>query len=106
MLLSQKYRFSLTYPGIYPACLGSKNYWDSYNSDVMGKCMPSIWFKMSNCKIPHIKYCIFFRQPVPKIIGKPTIWTILCLSAFPLLITLRDSEQNWCEAMFWVQNIL
>ena len=49
----------------------------TYISDAMGKHMPSTWFKMSNCKIPHLSFCRFFRQSVTKIMGKTAIWTIL-----------------------------
>ena len=49
----------------------------------MGKYLPSIRFKMSNSKIPHLKFCRFFRQSVTKIMGKTAIWTILCFSPLP-----------------------
>ena len=54
--------------------------------------MPSIWFKISNSKIPHLKFCRFFRQSVTKIMGKTAIWTILCFSLLP---SLNNVEEQW-----------
>ena len=56
--------------------------------------MPSTWFKMSNCKIPHVQSCRFFRQSVTKIMGKTAIWTILCFSPLPLL---NNVEEQWAK---------
>ena len=56
--------------------------------------MPSIWFKMSNGKIPHLKFCRFFRQSVTKIMGKIAIWTILCFSP---LAPLNNVEKQWAK---------
>ena len=50
-----------------------------YNSDIIGKCMRSVWFKMSNCKTPNLKFCRFFRQSVSKMMEKTDIWAILCV---------------------------
>ena len=52
------------------------------NSDVMGKYMPSVWFKMSNSKIPHLKFCRFLTQSLTNIIGKTFIGTIVCFSPY------------------------
>ena len=54
--------------------------------------MSSIWFKMSNSKIAHLKFCRFFRQSVREIIGKTTIWTILCFSR---LRSLNIVVEQW-----------
>ena len=56
--------------------------------------MSSIWFNMSNCKIPHLKLCKFFRQSVTKIMGKTVIWTILI---FPPLPPLNNIEDQWAK---------
>ena len=56
--------------------------------------MTSIWFKMSNSKIPHLKFCRLFRQSVAKIMGKTSIWTILC---FPPLPPLDNVEEQWAK---------
>ena len=56
--------------------------------------MPSIWFKMSNSKIPHLKFWRFFRQSMTKITGKTDIWTILC---FPPLPPLNNVEEQWSK---------
>ena len=56
--------------------------------------MPSIWFKTSNSKIPHLKFCRFFRQSVTKIMGKTAIWTILCFSPLP---PLNNVEEQWAK---------
>ena len=76
------------------ACLGSKNYQDLYDSDVMGKYMPSIWFKMRNSKIAPLKFCIFLRQSLTKITGKTAIWTIVC---FSLLLPVKNVEEQWAK---------
>ena len=54
--------------------------------------MPSTWFKMSNCKIQHLKFCRFFRQLMTKIMGKTAIWTILCFSPLP---RVNNGEEQW-----------
>ena len=56
--------------------------------------MPSIWFKMSNCKIPHLKFCRFFRQSGTKIMGKTAIWRILCFSP---LLPLNNVDEQWVK---------
>ena len=56
--------------------------------------MPSIWFKKSNSKILHLKFCRFFRQSVTKIMGKTAIWTILCFSPLP---PLNNVEKQWAK---------
>ena len=56
--------------------------------------MPSIWFKMSYRKIPHLKFWRFFRQSVTKIMGKTGIWTILCFSPLPLL---NNVDEQWAK---------
>ena len=58
--------------------------------NVMGNYMPSIGFKMSNCKISHLQFCRFFRQTVTKIMGKTAIWTILCFSPLPPLNNVEE----------------
>ena len=56
--------------------------------------MPSIWFKISNSKILHLKFCRFFRQSVTKIMGKTAIWTIMCFSP---LHPLNNVEEQWAK---------
>ena len=56
--------------------------------------MPSIWFKISSSKIPHLKFCRFFRQSVTKIMGKTAIWTILCFSPLP---PINNVEEQWAK---------
>ena len=51
----------------------------------MGKYMPSIWFKISNTKTPHLTFCRFFRQPMTKLMEKTAFWTIFGFSALPSL---------------------
>ena len=53
--------------------------------------MPSIWFKMSNSKIPHLKLCRFFRQSVTKNYGKNRI---LCFSPLP---PFNNVEEQWAK---------
>ena len=60
----------------------------------MGKCMPSIWLKMSNFKKLHFKFCRFFRQSVTKIMEKTAIWAILCFSPLP---SLNNVEEQWAK---------
>ena len=103
LIKSEKQRCCLIYPGIWAAYLRSKKYRDWYNSDVIVKCMLSIWFKMSNCKIAH---CRFFRQSVTKTVGKTAIRTILCFSPLPFLTMLRNNEQKLRQTMLLVQNIV
>ena len=56
--------------------------------------MPSIRFKMSNSKIPHLKFCRFVRQSVTEIMGKTAIWTILCFCPLP---PLNNIEEQWAR---------
>ena len=56
--------------------------------------MPSVWFKMSNGKILHLKLGIFFRPSVTKIMGKTAIWKILCFSPLP---PLNNVEEHWAK---------
>ena len=58
--------------------------------------MPSIWFKISNSKIPHLKFCRCFRQSVGKLMGKTAIWKILCFSPLP---PLHNVEEKWAKLM-------
>ena len=44
----------------------------------MGNCLPSKWFKTTNCKILHLNFSDFFRQSVTKIMGKAATWEISC----------------------------
>ena len=66
----------------------------TYIGDVMGKHMPWTWFKMNNCKIPHLSFCRFFRQSVTKIMGKTAIWTILRFSPLP---SYNNVQEQWAE---------
>ena len=54
-----------------------------YHSDAMGNCLPSNWFKTTNCKILHLNFSDFFRQSVTKLIGKTAIWEISCFYPLP-----------------------
>ena len=68
--------------------------------------MSSIWLKMSNSKIPHFKFCRFFKQSVTKIMGKTVNWAILCFSP---LLPLNNVEEQWAklrQAILWVRNIV
>ena len=56
--------------------------------------MPSIWFKMSNCKIPDLKFRRFSRESVEKIMGKTAILTMVCFSPLPLL---KNAEEEWVK---------
>ena len=51
----------------------------------MGNIMPSRSFKMTNCKILHLRFSNFFRQSVTKIMGKTAIRDISCFSPLPPL---------------------
>ena len=52
----------------YLSCLfGLQKLKDFYNSDVIGNCMPSKWFKRTNCKIPHLKFFRFFQTVSDKL---------------------------------------
>ena len=68
--------------------------------------MSSIWLKMSNSKIPHFRFCRFFKQSVTKIMGKTVNWAILCFSP---LLPLNNVEEQWAklrQAILWVRNIV
>ena len=56
--------------------------------------MSSIWFKMSNCKIPQLKFFRFFRQSVTKIMVKTVIWAMLCFSPIP---PLNNVKEQWVK---------
>ena len=72
----------------------------------MGKRMSLIWFKTSNCKIPHLKLFRFFPT-----ISDKNYWKICYLENFVflppsfLLTMLRNIEQNLRQAMLLVSNI-
>ena len=56
--------------------------------------MRSVWFKMSNCKIPRLKFCRFFTQSVAKTMGKTAILAILYFSLHP---PLYNVEEQWVK---------
>ena len=72
----------------------------------MGKYMPSIGFKMSHRKIPHLKFCRFFTQSVSQTMGKLLFEQFFVAFPFPLLTMLRNNEQNLLQAMLSVHNIV
>ena len=56
----------------------------------MGKCLLSIWVKMNNSKIPHFKFCRFFKPSVTKIMRKIAVWRILCFSPLSSLNNVEE----------------
>ena len=72
----------------------------------MGKYMPSIWFKMSNSKILHLNFADFSDNQWQKLWEK-LLFGQFCVSLpFPLLTMLRNNEQNLCQAMLSIRNIV
>ena len=69
--------------------------------------MPLIKFKLSNCKIPHLKFVKFFQTINDKNYEKNYyLGKFVFLPPFPLLTMLRNNEQNLRQAMLWVRNIV
>ena len=60
----------------------------------MGKCMPSIWFKTSNCKIPHWKIFKFLQTISEKIMGKLLFGQFCISTPFP---PLNNVEKQWAK---------
>ena len=60
----------------------------------MDNCMPSKWFKMTNCKIPHLNFSEFLRESETKVTGKTAIWTI---SSFYPLPSRKKFEKHWAK---------
>ena len=69
----------------------------------MGNCLPSKWFKTTNCKILHLNFSDFFRQSVTKILGKTAILAISCLYPLPSLNNVEKQQAKfaWSYVMGW-----
>ena len=67
---------------------------------LMGNCLPSMWFKRTNCKILHSNFSDFFRQSVIKIMGKIAIWAISYFYPLPPLNNVEKQPAKFPSSYF------
>ena len=72
----------------------------------MGNGMPSEWFKTTSCKIPHLKFLLFFQTVSDKNYEENCYLGNLVFLPLSLLTVLSNNEQNLRQAMLWVRNIV
>ena len=86
--------------------LGSKNCSDLYHSEIMNNSLLSVWFKTTNCKIPHLHFWDFLRQLVTKNMRKTGIWAISCFYFLCPLNNVGKQRAKLASSTLWIRNIV